>query len=244
MTAALNLAQALIWFVLEAILIGRLQRGGWRRYPLVFAFAITEFLVAVAELPTFWAITFHDSPVFRSWSARVYQRGEVFLEFFTFVLVISLIFRASAYLPVRRLMRIACVAGAILFAGISFWVHYDPRIKVGLWMAPWTRDLNLGTSILDLALWALLLEQRRTDDCLLILSGALGIEFTGAAIGHSLRSVATHYHAWPALIGAKVIVVSSIIRVYLWARAFRPAAHPTASTPARPPAAAWPARRN
>ena len=106
--------------------------------------------------------------------------------------------------------------------GISFWTHYDPRVIVGLWMTPWTRDLNVGTTILDLALWSLPMEQREKDDRLLLLNGALGIEFTGAAIGHSMRSIATRYNAWPAMAGGKVVVLTSIIRVYLWARAFRP----------------------
>ncbi|HMD70525.1 MAG TPA: hypothetical protein VKF41_04240 [Bryobacteraceae bacterium] len=223
MSAALSFVQASIWFFLQAVLITRLLRGNWRRFPLIFAFVIAEFLVAVSQIPTFWAASFHGTPATLSWSARVYERGEVFLEFFTFVVVISLIFRASAYLQSRRVMRVGCVAGAILFVGISFWVHYDPRIGVGLWMTPWTRDLNVGTTILDLALWSLLMAQRQKDDRLLLLSGALGIQFTGAAIGHSLRSLAPHFHAWPAMIGGKVVVVSSLIRVYLWARAFRSA---------------------
>jgi hypothetical protein len=145
----------------------------------------------------------------------------VFVEFFTFVVVISLIFRASAHLKSRRPMRVGCVAGAILFVGISLWAHYDPRTTVGLWMTPWTRDLNVGTTILDLALWSLLLTQRRKDDRLLLLSGALGIQFTGSAIGHSLRSLATQHHPWPSVMGGELVVLSSLIRVYLWARAFR-----------------------
>ena len=225
MNAVLSSVQALIWFWLQAVVITRLLRGKWRQFPLIFAFVIAEFLVWVAQIPAFWAVSFHGTPAARSWSARIYDRGEVFLEFFTFVVVISLIFRASAHLQSRRLMFAVCAGGAILFVGISFWVHYNPSIGVGLWMTPWTRDLNVGTTILDLALWFLLMAQRRKDECLLLLVGALGIQFTGAAIGHSLRSMAPHghYHAWSAIIGGKVVVVSSLIRLYLWARAFRAA---------------------
>jgi hypothetical protein len=77
--AALNSAQALTWYWLEAVLITRLLRGNWRRFPLVFGFVIADFLVAAAELPTMWAVTFHGAPSARSWSARIYERGEVFL---------------------------------------------------------------------------------------------------------------------------------------------------------------------
>jgi hypothetical protein len=221
MGAATNIAQALAWFAIEAVLITRLLRGSWRRFPLIFAFVIAEFLVAVAEFPTVWAVLFHGTAASRAWGARIYERGEVFLEFFTFVVVIGLISRASASLRSSSLMRAGCVLGALLFVGISFRLHYDPGVKTGMWMALWTRDLNVGTSILDLALWALLMEQRKKDNRLLLLSGALGIQFAGAAIGHSLRSMSTHYNAWPGIVGGKVVVLASILRVYLWAQAFR-----------------------
>jgi hypothetical protein len=219
--AALNLVQALIWFWFEGVLITRLLRGNWRRFPLLFALVVAEFLIAVAELPTVWAVTLHGNAAARSWSARIYAQGEVFLEFLTLVLVISLIFRASAHLRSRNVMRATCVAGAILFVGISFRIHYDPRVSVGLWLTPWTRDLSLGASVLDVALWVLLLGRREKDGRILLLSGALGLEFAGAAMGHSLRSMATRYHAWPAMVGGKLVVITSIMRVYLWARAFR-----------------------
>ena len=227
MAAALNAVQAVIWFWLEAVLITRLLGGEWRRFPLVFAYAVTDFLLAVAQFPTIWAITFHATPSALSWSARVYQWGELLMEFFTFVLVINLIFSASAHLQSRRVMRFVCVVGAMLFVGISFRAHYDPRLTVGRWMAPWTRDLNFGASILDIALWTLLLAQRRGDSRLLLLSGALGVQFTGAAMGHAMRSMATHYHAWPAIAGGKVVVITETLRVYMWARAFRPLARAT-----------------
>jgi hypothetical protein len=212
-----------MWFALQAVVITRLLRGEWRRFPLIFVFVISEFLVGAAQTPTMWAVSFHQTPAAQSWSAAVYERGEVFLEFFTFVVVISLIFRATAHLQSREPMRVMCVAGAAMFVGISFWIHFNPGIGVGLWMTPWTRDLNFGTSILDLALWSLLMTQRRKDSRLLLLSGALGIQFAGTAIAHSLRTLATPQHiAWLSMLGAKLVVVSSIVRVYMWARAFRP----------------------
>jgi hypothetical protein len=224
MRAALNLAGGLVWFVLQAIVITRLLRGEWRRYPLIFVFVISEFLVGVAQVPTNLSLSFHQTAAAQSWSATVYERGEVFLEFFTFVVVISLIFRATAHLQSRGPMRVICVAGAALFVGTSFWIHFNPRVGVGLWMTPWTRDLNFGTSILDLALWSLLMTQRRKDSRLLLLSGALGIQFAGSAIAHSLRTLATPHHiGWLSMMGGKLVVVSSLFRVYLWARAFRPA---------------------
>jgi len=223
------LIQGLVWFWLQALVINRMLRGYWRRFPLIFAFVLAEFLVAVAEFPSVWTTLFYRTRDTLSWRALFYERGEVFLEFFTFVVVINLIFRATANLQSNKVLRVGCVVGAILFVGVSFWIHYDPHVTAGLWITPWTRDLNVGTTVLDLALWTLLLAQRQKDSRLLLLSGALGIQFTGAAIGHSLRSLATRQHPWPSLIGGKLVLITVIIRVYLWARAFRTAPQPAGS---------------
>ncbi len=222
MRAAINLIGILIWYPLQILVIARLLRGEWRRFPLIFSFVIAELLVAVAELPTVWASVVYRTRATLTWRAEFYQRVEVFQEFFTFVLVLSLIYRATAHLQSRKLMRATCVGGAVLFVGISFLIHYNPSTTfVGTWMTPWTRDLNVGTTILDLALWFLLLGKRDRDHRLLLLSGALGIQFAGEAIGNSMRSLATRQHPWPSMTGGMIVVASGLIRVYIWARAFR-----------------------
>ena len=223
MRAAINLVGALLWFPLNALVITRLLRAEWRRFPLIFAFLITEFLVAVAQFPTVWARVLQGTRETISWRVLFYQRGEVLLEFFTFIVVLSLIYRATAQFQSRKLLRAGCVLGAVLFVGISFLIHYNPNIIVGEWMAPWERDLNVGTTILDLALWSLLLGRREKDHRLLLLSGALGIQFTGEAIGNSMRTLATQQHPWPSRVGGIIVVAAGLVRVFLWARAFRPA---------------------
>jgi hypothetical protein len=225
--AAINLAGVLIWLPLQALVITRLLRGEWRRFPLIFAFVIAEFLVFTAEVPTVWARVLYGTPETINWRVLFYQRGEVFKEFFTFIVVLSLINRATAQLQSRKLMRAACVVGAILFVGISFLIHHNPNTNVGTWMTPWTRDLNVGATVLDLALWFLLLARRDQDSRLLLLSGALGIQFTGAAIGDCLRYLATPHHiSWLSMTGGIIVMASGLVRVYIWARAFRKAPEP------------------
>jgi hypothetical protein len=62
-------------------------------------------------------------------------------------------------------------------------------------MAFWTRDLTLSAAVLDMALWLLLLASRIEDPRLLLISGGLGLQFTGEAIGESLRSMAVQHHS-------------------------------------------------
>src|ERR1039457_3723316 len=84
-------------------------------------------------------------------------------------------------------------------------------------MTRWTRDLNFCAVILDLGLWTLLIGSRQKNSKLLLITGALGIQFTGGAIGQSLRDMS------PAIVTAAsdFTVITSLARVYIWWRAFR-----------------------
>jgi hypothetical protein len=64
----------------------------------------------------------------------------------------------------------------------------------------------------------------------LLLSGALGIQFTGQAMGNSLRTLASANHIrWLSLTGAVLVLAAGLVRINIWGRAFRPvpeARHP------------------
>ena len=101
-----------------------------------------------------------------------------------------------------------------------------------------SRDLNFCAAILDLLLWLLLLAAARKERQLLMLSGGLGIEFAGDAIGHGLRSIGTqirtaHLQISDALLftGGILIPVTFLCCLYLWWRAFHlaPCAAPNAA---------------
>jgi hypothetical protein len=226
MRAAITFVGILIWYPLQAVLITRLLHGAWRRFPLIFLFVIAELLVAVAEFPSVWAY-YHGLPEAVSWRVSLYQRAEIFTQFLIFAVVLSLIFRATSSLQSRVLIQSGFLFGAALFVGISFLAHYDPRTNTGMWMTPWTRDLNVCATVLDLALWVLLMARREKDGRLLLLSGALGIQFTGQAMGNSLRTLAAGHHIrWLSLTGAIMVLAAGLIRIYIWGRAFRTAPDP------------------
>jgi hypothetical protein len=106
-------------------------------------------------------------------------------------------------------------------AATSFFINYRPGPNLGGWMAPWTRDLNFCSAILDLGLWALLIGWREKDYKLLLLSGALGIRFAGGAIGEALQTL-SRATAFP---GGLVVMLSDLVRTYIWWQAFRERPH-------------------
>jgi len=203
--------------------IAAMLRGGFRRYPFVFAYLIALFLTTTIELPT--ALAYHWNPTNKELVKRMnenYYRDEGILQGSTFAAVISLIDAATVKLKPRRIVRLGLAGTAALFAAISFRIHYDPTKGIGLWMTPWARDLKFVSAVLDLALWALLIGSRSRDHRLLILSGGLGIMFAGGSIGEAIRNLATPVQSHLiASIGGLVGTLADMALVYILWQTFR-----------------------
>jgi hypothetical protein len=73
---------------------------------------------------------------------------------------------------------------------------------------------------LTLLLWSLLISSPRKDHQLLMVTGGLGLQFTGEAIGQSLRQL-SHHHQAILLTGNMLMSVAHLLRLYVWMEAFR-----------------------
>lgn len=226
MQLAIQVGALLVWLPLNLLIIAALLRGEYRRFSFIFAYTVAEFLATAAEIPAYWAVYTHGQQA-QALQVFVYWMDEAIAQVLIFAIVISLIHKATAQLAAGRVLRMLVIAGAFLFTAISFLIHYTPHVHTGLWMTPWTRDLNFGAALLDLVLWALLIASREKDRRLLLLSGALGIQFTGEAIGEAVRQLAIQHRSHPvALLGSTLVVAADILRSYIWWRAFYKSAAP------------------
>ncbi|HWB83151.1 MAG TPA: hypothetical protein VG675_03350 [Bryobacteraceae bacterium] len=202
---------------LELLIIAALLKGSFKRFPFVLVYTVALFLSTVAEIPAYTAyfsgIQLSHTRAFYFWLS------EAILEPLIFCVVVGLIYQATARAERRRIVRAAFSVGPVIFAVVSFLVHYDKHEVVGRWMTLWVRDLSFCSTILDLALWTLLIAAKKKDHQLLMLSGALGILFTGEAIGHSLRQIS------PATVlpGDILIMLANIVCLYTWWQALRAA---------------------
>lgn len=220
MEVAIQIAALVVWLPLNLLVIQALLRGDYRRFPFILVYVLVEFLATAAEIPAYWAV-FSHSPRGVDLQVYIYWMDEAVAQVLVFIVVMDLIYRATEKHPARRVLRIGLILGAVAFAAISLAIHYKPT-RAGVWMTPWTRDLNFSAAILDLALWTLLIASREKDHRLLLLSGALGIQFTGEAIGESVRqlSALNRSHAI-ALLGSTLVVAADIARSYIWLRVFQ-----------------------
>jgi len=224
MELAIHIVPYLIGLPLELLAIAGMLRYGYRRYLLVFVYVLADFLTTVVELPVDLSYYAGDkSKLAENSRINFYWMDEAIMQVLVYAAVISLIYYATAKLKSRRIVRISLIGFAVLFAGVSFLIHFDPgNPKVGEWMTPWNSNLKFCSAILDLALWGLLIVSREKDHRVLMLSGALGIQFTGDAIGQSLRNLAQPHHTyWILYTGNAAVVLFNLAFLYIVWQTFR-----------------------
>lgn len=237
MTAVTRFAlQVVGWGVglpLEILVILAIFRGPYRRYPIVFLYILVDFATTLVDIGLNTQSFFtHDAAVVHL-AAKVYWINEWVLQVLIFATVLSLIDLATSLSRSRRIMRTGLAAGALLFAGVTFWMHFRPApVKIGVWMTPWTRDMSVCATVLDLALWMILIASRKSDRSLMLISGALGMQFTAEAIGEAIVNLSSSSQSQIlALIGAIVVATGNLLCLYVWWQTFR--AIPAHVKPAR-----------
>jgi hypothetical protein len=229
--------QLIFWAIglpLSLLVIAALLRGGYRLFPVLFVYLVVDFLLTIAGMPTYIAYYFYHDPAAKIRMAKWFALDEMLLQPLVYAVVVSLIYRATEKAPSRGPVRGILIGAAVLIAGVSFLYHYQPQMPHGDWMAFWTRDLNLSSAILDLALWGLLLASRVKDSRLLLISGGLGIQFTGETIGESLRSMAIQHQSHTlSFAGSFVTALADWASLYIIWQAVRRTKNPDAKKAAQ-----------
>ncbi|MGB9457722.1 MAG: hypothetical protein WCB12_16850 [Bryobacteraceae bacterium] len=221
MRLGLQIVALAVGLPLQFLVVAALLRGAWRRFPWVLAFSVVELVYALALAPSAleWMHGIH-TPGVPYWVT--FWFGGAITQLLLYAVVISFLYRAADRLRSARVARVLLILVACLVAGGTFLAHYDPSIQRGEWLTPWFRDLNFACALMDIVLWTSLLAARDRDRQLLMLSGGLGVQFAGAAIGESLRQMAMQSRSHRlALAGAVIIVSANLFRFYVWWHALR-----------------------
>jgi hypothetical protein len=201
MRFAVQLCLWIVGFPLQLMVIAALVRGAYRQYLLLFVYTIAAFLIAVAEIPIVLA-KFSGQADGKAFG-DMYWADDVILQTLLYTVVINLIYKATARIQPRAVVRVILTVGALVFAAVSILIHYNADSARGEWMNLWTRDLSFCTTALDLALWTVLITTRNREPRVLLVSGALGIQFAGSAIGDAVQDLATRgYHSHFFNVGA------------------------------------------
>jgi hypothetical protein len=214
-----DVVQYLAWAVglwLNVLVIAALVRGQYREYPFAFIYAVALLLATATEIA---AYTLPHSRI----QSIYYWTDEVILDILVFCVVIAFIDRAAQDAPRRPVKRHWLIAGAAIISVASYFAHSGQNFNRQMTLV--SRDLNLCAVGLDVILWSVLIAARRPNRRLLLLSGGLGVQLTGAIIGESLRNVSRRM----SLAGGLLEVGTGLLGLYIWWRALRPSLAPQAS---------------
>lgn len=223
--------QWFFWIVelsLQVSLLSAQIRGPYKNYPFVFAYALTLFFTQIIEIAAIL-----DVGRLAGSAVRYYWIDDALRQALIFCVVVSLIHRSMGDDARRKTVRRMLFTGALLLTLISLQFHRDADISI--WMTKVSRDLNFTAAVLNLLLWGILLASPAKDRQILMISGALGIQFTGAAIGHSIRQLAWRRWRTTAIIATYFIVACHQVCLYLWWKTFSQTHDEREKTPALEP---------
>jgi hypothetical protein len=200
--------------VLQILVIGSLRRGGYKDYPFVFIYSLVLIMTTVVDGAA------HADASIRDWTQGFY-RNEALRQLLLFTVVMSLMDRAIAGRVYRGRIRFLLIASATAAVLVSVSIHWGSHLKAySLWATQVGRDLSFGSVVLTLLLWVTLISSRRKDTQLLMVTGGLGLQFTGEAIGQSIRQL-SHHNRTLLFVGNGLMIASHLIRLYVWREAFR-----------------------
>jgi len=210
--------QWLVFFVsvaLQILVIASLRRGVYKDYPFVLAYSLILLLTTLADASMVSKLV----PLSNTAKRLYFYRDEAVRQFLLFIVVVSLIERAIQTTHFRARIGVFLGLAGSCAVFLSLLAHSDSATFT-LWMTGVTRDLSFGSVVLTLLLWLIMLSSQKRDHLLLLITGGLGLQFTGEAIGQSLRQISVQYHA-ALLPGNLLASISHIIRLYIWLEAFR-----------------------
>lgn len=199
----------------QVLLIAALVRGSYRDFPFLFAYAVASFLATAVEVAAIL-----DLMGWSRYTYKYYWINDVILQILIVLLVFSLMHVSLQENPRRPFVMRMLGLAAVAVAAVSLAVYWDEPLNRK--MTNIGRNLSFAAVLLNLALWMSLIRNRLPDRRVLLISGALGIQMAGQAIGHSLRQLATPRRSLPLVnAGNIVIAVAHVMCLYLWWQVLR-----------------------
>lgn len=197
--------------ILQIVVIYRMVQGFHARYPGVFFYLLILFLTSVVDAATAlgtagWGGSYRQHYVFNNIARHLAG----------LVAVLSLYFHATLRHPRRYILRVQVLLAVVFVAVVSFYINYHGVLDSD-YIAEVGRDLSFLTALLNLILWFALIQSRRRERVLFLVSGGLGLNMAGEAVGQSLNAISWNMWFLASLIG----VGSHLLCLVIWIRALR-----------------------
>jgi hypothetical protein len=195
--------------VVQLLLIAVLVRGSYRTFPFLFAYAVAAFLATAVEVAAIL-----DLMWWSTYTYKYYWINDLILQSLIMLLVLSLVYQSMQDNPKRPSTIRLLVLGVVIVAAASLAFYWSKPLNER--MTDVARNLSFSAVLLNLVLWMSLIRRRLPDPRLLVISGALGIQMAGQAIGHSLRQLAAPRRSVLLVTAGNVMIAAShVMCMYL-----------------------------
>lgn len=203
------------FLLLQILVVLAITKGAYRKYPFLFVYCLASFVAAVAEDSTNFLAGGFRSKLY----VKLYWIDDAVLKFLILLMVLSLIYRALERRPNRATVVRMMAALAIIVVLVSYYAGSE-TLSNGYRLTRAARNLSFFAALSNLVLWGALLGQKDRDRQLLLIVGALGIQLTGEAIGHSIRQFVSQSHALIIQLPNLIVVLSGFACWWIWWRMF------------------------
>jgi hypothetical protein len=210
MLKALQWSFWLLGLGLQGAVFLTLAHGPWREFPALFAYIAALAVTTSGEILTYTLLG-KTSASFKNyyWSAELLRQTALF------AVVVSLAVHALP--PGRKAEAYGRLLSmfALLVWIVSMATHYSPDL--GKWMTSAVRNMSFATGVINLLAWFAYAKAGARDTTRLMISGGLGLQMTGEAIGQAIRQLETSTNAM--LAGSIFIVITHFLCLFIWWRA-------------------------
>ncbi len=193
---------------LQFLVVAALLEGAWREYRTAFFYSCLLVVCTIADI-VMVSTASQRAYIYYYWTSEVVRQTGLY------AVVVSLVSHAIPNNRLRAALTRLLVSLAIIFWVGSLYIHEVPQLS--LWMSRVIRNLSFCSAIANLALWFVLLAAEKKDTRLLMITGGLGLQMTGDAIGQSLRQISKA----TIRVGDIVLVLTHFLCLYIWWRAFQ-----------------------
>ncbi len=199
----------IIGLTFQYLVTQALLSGPFRQFTVIFAYLLCLTVTTITEI-----LMRLDVGKLGATYNRYYWAGDLLRESALYAVVISLVLHAMPNSRRRAALLRLLVALALLFWVGSIVVYQDPNLNK--WMTKVVRNLSFCSAVSTLILWFVLIASEKRDTRLLVITGGLGLQMTGEAIGQSLRQISKNTE----MIGFLTMLFAHFLCLYVWWRAF------------------------
>ena len=214
----MHILQWSLWIVgltLQYLVTLALIAGPFRQFTVVFVYILALIITTVTDI----IMSFDVGKLGKVYQSY-YWSADLLRESTLYAVVISLLLHAMPDGRRRDALVRLLVVIAILFWIGSLVVYQEPDLN--RWMVKVVRNLSFCSAVATLVLWFVLIASEKRDTRLLLITGGLGLQMTGEAIGQSLREISK----CTSLFGGLLMVFAHFLCLFIWWRAFQPKAQP------------------